>query len=313
MLWREPLQRGEIILIAETTEEELARLDLRSPGFSALFNRLRLRLRSDADKMTIIRKASAAIARRHKVEIIPEASAEIIRLQRRYYPYSGFPGKTIRFLESLILREKQRIDRLPVVDKAGVVAGFCRESAMPAELVDEDKPLDLDAVRSFFQQRLFGQDHAIDALVDLLAAIKTGVLRTDKPIANLLFVGPTGVGKTELAKALAAYVFGDEQRLLRLDMSEYAEPAAVLRITGDLGHGEGSLVGRNSSATVCCFLLLDELEKAHPNFFDLLLQILGERTAHRWSGAGGQFLQRHRHHDFQYRCRGFSAWWHWVS
>ena len=272
---REPLQRGEITLIAETTEEELAQLDLRSPGFSALFSRVQIKPCSDAEKMDIIRRASAAMAKRNKVTVDSEAVAEIIRLYRRYFPYSGFPGKTIRFLESLILREKNRADRQPLVDRQQVISGFCQESAMPSALVDEDQILDLETVRDFFRQRLFAQDHAVDTLVDLLAALKTGVLRTDKPIANLLFVGPTGVGKTELAKTLAAYVFGDSKRLLRLDMSEYADPGAVLRITGDLGRGEGSLVSRIRQQPFSV-VLLDELEKAHSNFFDLLLQILGE-------------------------------------
>ena len=275
---REPLARGELILIGEATDEELAQLDVRSPGFSALFQHVRIVSQSDEALTTTINQAVAAIARRHKVTVSDAAIAEILRLQRRYLPYSGFPGKPIRFLEAMILRAKNQtgVQPIPVLGRAQACAAFCLESAMPPALIDDAVAFDRDVARSFFQRRLFGQNHAIDAVLDVLTALKAGLLRSNKPIANLLFIGPTGVGKTELAKILAEYVFGDNRKVLRLDMSEYSDPQGVLRLSGDLHDNNGGSLVSQIRQQPFSVVLFDELEKAHPNFFDLLLQILGE-------------------------------------
>lgn len=274
---REPLQRGEILLIAEATASELARLDLRSPGFSSLFSQVVFAEKTDAEKLRIAQQAIESLAQQHQIAVATAAIQELIQLQQRYFPYSGFPGKTIRFLETLILREKHRTLLQPgaAIDREHVLTAFCQESAMPRTLVDSEYPFDATATREFFAERVFGQPQAIDTILSLLTAIKTAVLRSGKPIANLLFIGPTGVGKTEMAKTLADYIFSDPTRILRLDMSEYATPEAVLRLTGDGGYADASLVTQVRQQPFAV-VLFDELEKAHPNFFDLLLQILGE-------------------------------------
>ena len=143
-------------------------------------------------------------------------------------------------------------------------------------LLDDATPLDLEAARNWFAARVIGQDEAVDLVVDLLATVKAGLARPGKPIASLMFIGPTGVGKTELAKALAEFLFGDSRRMTRFDMSEYADPIAVLRLIGGAtGRGEGLLTARVREQPFSV-LLLDEFEKADPSFFDLLLQVLGE-------------------------------------
>src|SRR5207342_2926265 len=118
---------------------------------------------------------------------------------------------------------------------------------------------------------------AVDLVTDLLATVKAALNRPRRPIASLLFVGPTGVGKTEMAKALAGYFFGDTRgdRLVRFDMSEYASAAAVGRLVGTTWEAEGLLTAKVREQPFCV-VLLDEFEKAHPAFFDLLLQVLGE-------------------------------------
>jgi hypothetical protein len=115
----------------------------------------------------------------------------------------------------------------------------------------------------------------VGTIVDLLLSVKTQLTRTGKPIASLLFAGPTGVGKTEMVKVLAEWLFGRRTKIVRFDMSEFVDLGSVLRLTGDIGRGEGSLISavRKEPFSV---VLFDELEKAHPAFFDLLLQILGE-------------------------------------
>ena len=269
---REPLARGRLLLLAEATPEELARLELRSPGFATLFQVLRLPELDEPAQERVMVEAVSALARAQRVTVAREAVAELLVMQRRFSPYSGFPGKGIRFFEELILHARGCTAELGRDD---AIEAFCAETGMPRRMLDPRQPLDLAQVDAFFRRRLFGQPDALDVVTGLLAATKTGLARTGKPIASLLLIGPTGVGKTETAKALAEFMFGDARRMIRLDMSEYADPAAVLRLLGDLGSDEGVLIGavRRQPFSV---LLFDELEKAHPSFFDLLLQVLGE-------------------------------------
>jgi MoxR-like ATPase len=156
-----------------------------------------------------------------------------------------------------------------------VTAAFSRETGLPLFLLEESARLDLVGAKRWFGERVIGQPEAVDLVVDLLATVKAGLTRARKPIASLLFIGPTGVGKTEMAKALAEFLFGSKQRLTRLDMSEYADPLAVQRLIGGGFASEGILTARVREQPFAV-VLLDEFEKAHPLFLDLLLQMLGE-------------------------------------
>lgn len=279
---RDALQRGRILLLAECTEAELATLELRSAGFATLFQELRMPKWDAPTQQRIVMDAVSHRGREHGVAIAPDAVEEAILLQCRYSPYAGFPGKPIRFLESLILQQKLRGEGL---EREQVMKAFCAETGIPQSLLDARHPLDLQAMRGFFQRRIFGQDVAVDIVCDTLLSIKATMARAGKPIASLMLIGPTGVGKTEMAKALAEYMFGDAERMLRFDMSEYADVTSVLRLTGDLcGGDDGALVTRIRQQPFAV-VLFDELEKAHPSFFDLLLQILGEG---RLTGGKGQ-------------------------
>lgn len=278
---RDPLQRGEIQIVGECTEEELAVLENKAPGFGDLFFQVKMPEKSVDVLRTIVTQQIQSIAKKHRVEIELEAIEEINRLHQRYSPYSGLPGKTIRFLETLLIKSKTNISQ---VSKAHVINAFCEESGVPIFMVDPQHSFDIAVVKTFFMQHVFGQNMATVSIVDLLVRIKTTLTRVGKPVASLLFVGPTGTGKTEMAKTLAHFMFGDENRLLRLDMSEYADPVSVLRLTGDAGQQGQSLVTRIRQQPFSV-VLFDELEKAHVSFFDLLLQVLGEG---RLTDAHGQ-------------------------
>ena len=276
---REHLALGSVRMITECTDEELATIETRAPGYSNLFQVLRIEPPQVTQQFELVRRRLRVS---HPKRIIPKESIEeTLRLQHRYALYSGFPGKTVHFLESLLNQETSEKQEL---NREAVVIRFCEESGMPRFLVDSHFTLKLDETRQFFQSRLFGQDTAINIVVNLLASVKTRLTRPGKPIASLLFVGPTGVGKTELAKALAEFMFGNSERLLRFDMSEFSDEVAVLRLTGDVSGGAGLLTNKVRQQPFSV-ILFDELEKAHYAFYDLLLQIMGEG---RLTDARGQ-------------------------
>jgi ATP-dependent Clp protease ATP-binding subunit ClpA len=278
---REYLALGSARLITECTDEEIATIESRAPGYTNLFQVLRLEPPPVVQQPDIVRRRLRVS---HFKQVIPkEAIEETLRLQHRYALYSGFPGKTVHFIESLLNQENKQ-EKNAVLNREAVVMRFCEESGMPRFLVDSRTTLKLEETRHFFQSRLYGQDAAIDIVINLLASVKTRLTRPGKPIASLLFVGPTGVGKTELAKALAEFMFGDSERLIRFDMSEFSDEIAVLRLTGDISGGQGLLTDKVRQQPFSV-VLFDELEKAHFAFYDLLLQIMGEG---RLTDARGQ-------------------------
>ena len=197
------------------------------------------------------------------------------RLHRRYAGYSAYPGRPLRFLRGLLHDRSTALTDEPPLAAKEVTASFAKETGLPLFLLDDTATYDSEHTFRWFGERVIGQEKAVGLIVDLLATVKAGLTRPRHPIASLLFAGPTGVGKTELAKSLARFFFGDEGRMARFDMSEYADALAVTRLVGGATGSEGTLTARIREQPFSV-VLFDEFEKAHQSFFDLLLQTLGE-------------------------------------
>jgi ATP-dependent Clp protease ATP-binding subunit ClpA len=268
---RPALARGELLAVAECTPEQLPLIEREDPHLLAAFHQLPVP-EPDAELGRAIlahvaKHLPGGTGRALPVDVLDTLD----RLHRRYATYSAYPGRPLRFLRNL-LQDHPADQPLTPADE---LAAFTRETGLPRVLLDPDERLDLAATRRWLAERVVGQPEAVELIVDLLATTKAGLTRPRRPIASLLFIGPTGVGKTEMAKALAEFLFGSRQRLTRFDMSEFADPVAVQRLVGGVFGSEGLLTARVREQPFAV-LLLDEFEKAHPLFFDLLLQVLGE-------------------------------------
>ena len=169
-----------------------------------------------------------------------------------------------------------------------VTAQFCRDTGLPPVLLDDQIRLDLAEAERWFSARVVGQGVAVTRVVDLIATVKARLARPGKPLASLLFIGPTGVGKTEMAKALAEFFFGSTARMARFDLNQFNDSVSVRRLIGGVGTSEGLLTARAREQPFSV-ILLDEFEKADPAFFDLLLQILGEGRLTDAAGRLGDF------------------------
>ncbi len=280
------LSRGEVNLLSECTEEELAQIELRAPMFTACFRIIRLEQPRDGELEQIILNKVRDIAGASKIRLEQEAIRETIRLTRRFNPYAGMPGQPIRFLESIILNWKGGSD-VPINQEV-VIRHFCESSGIPELIVNPNRPFLIDRIADNFNHQVFGQAEAVNNVVEAISAVKTALTRTGKPIASFLFLGPTGVGKTELGKVLAEFMFGARNRLVRFDMSEFGNYHSVLRLAGAHPSSEGLLTAAVRKQPFCV-LLFDEVEKAHPTFFDLLLQILGEGRLTDGNGKTANF------------------------
>lgn len=277
--FRPRMVRGELLTILECTPEQLSTIEKRDPRVLDGLRQLKIEEPDPKTAFTILQKAT-----KDRLPHGAKASAAALRridsLHRRYLGYSAVPGKPIRFVEGLVFDKRK--DCNITVDR--VNEAFSAETGLPPQLLDDKISLDPAKTTSWFHERLKGQDYAVDAVVDTIAMIKTQLGRPGKPLASFLFVGPTGVGKTELAKTLAEFFYGARERMIRLDMSEYNSPGSATRlVSSDIGGNEGLLTAQMRDQPFS-LVLLDEFEKADRQVFDLFLQVLGE--ARLTDGAG---------------------------
>ncbi|MBA2661327.1 MAG: ATP-dependent Clp protease ATP-binding subunit [Bradymonadaceae bacterium] len=273
-----------IRVVAEATIEEWNLVERRDIGFARAFTVMRIDDPAPGVDLEIVRKASALLAKDDGITIGEEAIARAWGLQRRFATAGSPVGRTIDFVARTLNRAVQQ--RHKTIDVGEMVESFCEDTGMPAVILLDDRTLDLEAVRARLTRRVMGQASAVLRVADIVGVTKAGLAADDRPLGSFLFVGLIGVGKTELARALAEFLFGNEKRLVRLDMSEYANADGYNRLIGQ-GNEDGDLTGpvRRQPFSV---VLLDEIEKAHANVFDLLLQVLGEA---RLTDANGRMTR----------------------
>ncbi|MBN1966001.1 MAG: AAA family ATPase [Anaerolineae bacterium] len=270
------IESGEIVLFGEANEDRLRMGEAMASGFVNLFRRVRLEPLSEDETLSVLGYVARDLERELSLRIEPSAVEAVVELTRRFLPYRSFPGKAVRLLESTAAdAKKQHVGFLrPSVRRDQVIDTFARQTGLPEFIVADNVRLNAEEVEQYFQERILGQDEAVRGMVDLVLTVKAGLNDPAKPLGTFFFIGPTGVGKTQMAKALASYLFGDEARLIRFDMSEYVGADGVARLIGAF-NSEGELTTKVREQPFCV-LLLDEFEKADPRIYDMMLQVFGE-------------------------------------
>ncbi|WP_437956330.1 AAA family ATPase [Sorangium sp. So ce119] len=275
------LRSGEVSLIAECTEAELEACQRRAPSLVACFQIVRLR---EPDAAAVPALLAEYEARKDaRVRLHPAGKKRLVQHLAMFRRDVLFPGKAFRFFDWLAQEAANRAgaEARPAAGAAtrelyprDVSEAYARHSGLPIELIADEIPASAGTIARGLKRRVIGQDEACDTAARVLARFKAGMNDPERPCGTLLFAGPTGVGKTELAKELTRFMFGDEGRMIRLDMSEYRLPGSSARLL-EAGPGATTLAQRVRQEPLS-LVLLDEIEKAHREVFDLLLGILGE-------------------------------------
>ncbi|MEQ8458867.1 MAG: AAA family ATPase [Sandaracinaceae bacterium] len=255
---------GGLPVIAECTEAELVQARRRAGRFVDAFRVVRLAEPPRGQVVSLMRTWSA----RRELDVHPAALDRLVRHLDAFSRHQRFPGKGFAMLDWLAQQRPGRID------PSDASRWFAKQAGLPFELIADEASATVDEMAARLREGVIGQDAACQSAGRVLARFKAGLSDPERPLGNLLFVGPTGVGKTELAKQLARVLFGDARRMVRVDLSEYMVPGAVERLR-QVGHGVTSLAEQVHRQPLS-LVLFDELEKAHPEVFDLLLGVLGE-------------------------------------
>jgi ATP-dependent Clp protease ATP-binding subunit ClpB len=217
-----------------------------------------------------------------KAEIIQRQGADLTEVAKiKYGSIPELENKVNAYQDELLKIQKkgQRILK-EEVDEEDVAKVVSRWTGIPAQRMLDDEAKKLSQAEEILSQEIIGQDEAIKAIANALRRARAGINEEKRPIGSFLFVGPTGVGKTELAKAIARFMFNDENSLIRIDMSEYMEKHSVAKLIGSppgyIGYDEGGQLSDRVRRRPYSVVLFDEIEKAHPDTFNMLLQILDD-------------------------------------
>ncbi len=286
------LESGRLHVVGEIQPRAYEALCRMRPRTPALLRAVFLEPTGEEESLDIARRWLALpSAGEGPLQAGEGALREAWRLAGQYLPGHAAPGNLVSLL--LQVRQDRRDSGRRTgdpVQPAEVLAALSRLAGLPVSVLDERAALDIEGLRRFFAERILGQPEAVSCLVERIAMIKAGLTDPRRPMGVFLFAGPSGTGKTEIARTLSEYLFGSAERMIRLDMSEFQGPYDLDRI---LGTAERTLerdalvyaIRREPFSVV----LLDEIEKAHPLVLDLFLQVFDDGRLTDRNGSVADF------------------------
>ena len=273
------LGRGEVQIIGATTPEEYRRHIEKDAALERRFQPVKVTEPGREQTMEMLQSLRPALEKHHGVSLDEEALTAAYELSVRYINDRFLPDKAIDLLDEAAAAVHVEGGRRPVTaaDVAQVVSLW---TEIPLSSLDESESQRLQGLEEQLKQRIIGQDEAVSAVARAIRRSRVGLKDPRRPVGSFLFLGPTGVGKTELCRALAATVYGDENAMIRLDMSEYMEKHSVSRLIGSppgyVGYEDGGQLTEKVRRKPWSVVLFDEIEKAHEDVWSILLQIMDD-------------------------------------
>jgi len=307
-MFKPALARGEIQCIGATTLDEYRQYIEKDGALERRFQMVLIEPASPEETVEILHNICNKYEEHHSVKYTPEAIKACVDLSVRYMSDRHLPDKAIDILDEAgarvhisninvpneILELESQIEGIKVEKNKVVKSQNFEEAAklrdtekrlleitgIPVKRMAEDESRRLLTMADTLRKRVIGQDKAIEKLTKTIQRTRAGFKEPNRPIGSFIFLGPTGVGKTELAKALSEFLFDADDAMIRIDMSEFMEKFAVSRLVGAppgyVGYEEGGMLTEKVRRKPYSVILFDEVEKAHPDVFNLLLQVLDE-------------------------------------
>jgi ATP-dependent Clp protease ATP-binding subunit ClpC len=267
------IESGAIALVAEVTPQAAELLVAARPRVKSAFEVVRVRPLDDPAAVAVARHALDHDAL--EVTADDETLGAALELAQQFLPGVAQPGNVLRLVHATAAEAAE--SGASAFDGRDVLATLAASSGLPLALLDATAPLPLDDVRAFFTKRVLEQPEAVECIVERIAMVKAGVTDPTRPLGVFLFVGPTGTGKTEIAKALAEFLFGSQERLIRLDMSEFQTQDSFDRLLADTAlDAHGATLVSSVRKDPFAVVLLDEFEKAAQPVRDLFLQVFDD-------------------------------------
>lgn len=275
------LARGDIQCIGATTMDEFRKNVEKDGALDRRFQKIVVERTDIPHSISILDRLKTNYEKYHNVIYTDEAIEACVRMSERYITDRCLPDKAIDVMDeagSMVrLKNPKKTAKVTAEDVATMIS---RMTGIPSGQIAENEGTKLMKMGDKLRSRIIGQDDAIEKVVRAIRRGRAGIKDPGKPIGTFIFFGPTGVGKTQLAKSLAEYLFDSEENMIRLDMSEYMEKFNVSRLIGAppgyVGFEEGGQLSERVRRKPYCVVLLDEIEKAHPDVFNLLLQVMDE-------------------------------------
>ena len=259
-------------VVAITTFEGLHKNIEQNSSILDLFEKVEVEEILEQETLLLLENLSLFLERKYRIFISYSALREIIRLSDKYLPDSSFPEKAIKLLDEIMIYVSQKKSRTLLPEDVFKIVS--EKTQIPVgEMETKEREILLD-LENLIHQRIINQQEAVKEVASALRRARAEVSIRKGTIGSFLFMGPTGVGKTETAKALAAIYFGSEDKMIRLDMSEFQSVADISRLIGS--PGQEGLLTTSIREKPFSLILLDEIEKAHPNILNLFLQVLDE-------------------------------------
>ncbi len=304
-LIRKALLANDPVIMATASDGDWQTRLADEPGISEHCQLLRVPEPSGDEALEMLRVQRPQLERDYRLQITDEALGQAVTLARRYLTSSPLPRSAARLLhrsaalvnmsrQTDLAWRPQREDR-PALDAQDVMVSASQMSGVPLSRLGEDERQRYVGMADFLRQRLIGQEQAVQAVSRAIRTARVGLKEPGRPVGAFLFLGPTGVGKTQLARTLADFMFGSERAMLALDMSEFKDEASINRLLGSPSGYVDSEAGGQLTERVrnqpYLLILFDEVEKAHPRVMDLLLQLIEEGRLTDGRGRSASFSE----------------------
>ena len=274
------LGRGEVQIIGATTPEEYRRHIEKDAALERRFQPVKVAEPDKAHTLEMLRSLREGLERHHGVKISDEAMTAACDLSVRYINDRFLPDKAIDLLDEAAASVRVAPGPEGVVTAAEIAQVVSLWTNIPVTGLDSDDAERFRGMEERLRRRIIGQDEAVSAVSRAIRRSRVGLRDPNRPVGSFLFLGPTGVGKTELCRALASEVYGDEKAFIRIDMSEYMEKHAVSRLIGSppgyVGYEDGGQLTEKVRRSPWSVVLFDEIEKAHEDVWSILLQIMDD-------------------------------------